>query len=98
MEEIEPRPMDHADVEEAAPEHQNQALHSSVKDFPTAASQPMDSAVSVEPVLAEDVSETDSLPPISRLPHPPAAFDANRYSGKDKLKIAEKEHASQTKA
>lgn len=95
MEEIEPRPMDHSDVEDAAPEGQN---GNSMKDEAPEAAQSLSTAVPREAAPLEHVSETDSLPPVPRLPHPPAPFDASRYTAKDMLKLAEKEHARQTKA
>jgi pimeloyl-ACP methyl ester carboxylesterase len=98
MEEIEPRPMDHSDVEEAAPEHQELTLDGSLEDKTAEAPQSLNAADSNEAARPEDVSEADSLPPVPRLPHPPAPFDASRYTAKDTLRIAEKEHARQTKA
>jgi hypothetical protein len=95
MEEIEPRPMDHSDVEEAVPEDQN--LDGAMKHENAEDPQTLNDAVSNEPALYEELSETDSLPPVPRLPHPPAPFDASRYTAKDTLKVAEKEHARQNK-
>jgi pimeloyl-ACP methyl ester carboxylesterase len=98
MEEIEPRPMDYSDIEEAVPEGQNLATDCGMKGENAEDPQTLNDAVSNEPNLPEELSETDSLPPIPRLPHPPTPFDASRYTAKDTLKIAEKEHARQTKA
>jgi hypothetical protein len=97
MEEIKPRPMDHSDTEEIGRERQNSTLDDSVKDRKAEDQSSLNIAASNEPNLAE-VSEPDSLPPVPRLPHPPAPFDAGRYTAKDTLKVAEKEHARQTKA
>jgi hypothetical protein len=98
MQEIEPRPMDHSDAEEAMPEDQDLTSIHSMKDKKAEDPQSLNIAVSNEPDVAEEVSETDSLPPVPRLPHPPAPFDASRYTAKDTLRVAEKEHARQTKA
>ena len=98
MEEIEPRPMDHSDEERALPDGETMKLDSSLKDNAEEAPESLDSAVSNEAALPEAVSDPDSLPPVPRLPHPPAPFNASKYAAKDTLTIAEKEHARQTKA
>jgi hypothetical protein len=98
MEEIEPRAMDNSDVEEPMPESENPTLDDSTKDNTEETPQSSNTNAPNEVALPEDVSEIDSLPPIPRLPHPPAPFDGSRYTAKDTLKIAEKEHARQTKA
>jgi hypothetical protein len=98
MEEIEPRAVDHSDVEEPMPEPENLTLDDSIKDSTEETPQSSSTNAPNEAALPEDVSETDSLPPIPRLPHRPAPFDGSRYTAKDTLKIAEKEHSRQTKA
>jgi len=98
MTEIEPRAMDHSDVEEPMPEPENLTLNDSIKDNTEETPQSSNTNAPNEAALPEDVSETDSLPPIPRLPHRPAPFDGSKYTAKDTLKIAEKEHSRQTKA
>ena len=98
MQEMEPRPMDHSDIEEAETEHENPTNESSSNTAAAEASQSLDTAISNEAAVPKDVSDSDSLPPVPRLPHPPAPFDASKYKAKDTLKVAEKEHARQTKA
>lgn len=98
MEEVEPHAMDHSDVEEPMPEPENLTLDDSIKDNTEETPQSPNANTPNEVALPEDVSETDSLPPIPRLPHRPAPFDGSRYTAKDTLKIAEKEHSRQTKA
>ena len=98
MQEMDPRPMDHSDVEEAASQHEIPILDNPLTSEAAEASQSLDTAVSGKDTVPEDVSDPDSLPPVPRLPHPPAPFDASKYTVKDTLKIAEKEHARQSKA
>jgi hypothetical protein len=98
MAEVEPRPMDPSSTEESGRERQDTTLDDSVEDEKPEDHSSLDAAASNRPDLGEEVSETDSLPPVPRLPPPPAPFDAGRYTAKDTLRVAEKEHVRQTKA
>jgi hypothetical protein len=95
--EIEACAMDNSDTEEPMPQPENLTLPDAIKDS-TKDTPPSNTYAPNEVARPADVLKTDSLPPIPHLPDRPAPFDGSRYTAKDALKMAEKEHARQTKA